>query len=382
MKKIFAILMALALCAAGGFGAFAAQDPADAGLKFHNGVFTIIQVSDLQQIYVSSPATHEFLWDLAAREQPDLFVLTGDNIADAWVRTLTHRTAKFWVRRSIDAYMDVFDRIYDQYGTKVTMVFGNHDAEGSGVTRAEEMEMYQAHRSFVGYDCGADTGSPGDHYGAHNLLIKNSSGSQFVYHLWFFDTGGPACDGVRKPAIDWFNRTNRAVGKLPSLAFQHIIVPEIWDALPKGQKAGQPLPASIKGVMRETPCNNAENDGQYEALRKAGNVKALFVGHDHVNTYEIRREGMPDLVNSPSSGFGAYGDLDLRGVRLIRLREDDLSDYQTEVITYLDFYQKNDPEGWLRVLRLAANNSLKNFGIVPDILFFIPALWVVRAIAR
>ena len=84
------------------------------------------------------------------------------------------------------------------------------------------------------------------------------------------------------------------------------------------------LPADVPGVMRESPGPGKYNEEQYAALTEAGNVLALFVGHDHVNTYEIKVPGGVDLVCSPGTGFGPYGDGDLRGVRVITLRENDL----------------------------------------------------------
>jgi hypothetical protein len=43
------------------------------------------------------------------------------------------------------------------------------------------------------------------------------------------DGDGYGC--VQRPQLDWFTAEKEANGKLPSIVFQHIIVPEIYDFL-------------------------------------------------------------------------------------------------------------------------------------------------------
>ena len=78
----------------------------------------------------------------------------------------------------------------------------------------------------------------------------------------------------------------------------------------------------------------------------------MFFGHDHKNTFEVSHKGV-DLVNSPTSGFGSYGDYG-RGVRIIDINEN-TTDYETEIIEYVDFYADND--AMLAQYDLYANES-------------------------
>jgi len=345
-------------------------------LKFQqDGSFKIIQVSDLQEVYLSGRITREFLYDLAKNERPDLFVLAGDNISSGGANLLIPALSRLAVKRSVDAFMDVFDRIYRDFGIPVTMVFGNHDNELLSVSRAEQFAFYEAHRSFIGWRSDADKGTfdvQGEHVGTHNLLIKDHAGIKPVFNLWLFDSGsndpagGYSC--VQKPQIDWFNATNQSIGKLPSFSFQHIIVPEIFDYLTPDRK----LPPGTVGELREDPCPGRVNEGQFEAMKAAGNVVAMFFGHDHVNTFELRLSGAPDLVNSPG-GFGSYGDLDLRGVRVITLKENDLSSYKTYCVSYRDYYGGS----FLGDLRLNMYQSLRTPATFIDTLVFWPLLRVI-----
>jgi len=377
MKRTISMLAALALCLCLAIPS-TAVDAGAANLKFkRDGTFKIIHVTDTQDFLLSGEITQEFLYDLAAAEKPDLFVLTGDNIASSGAKVFPKFLAKLLVKASVDNLMRAFDRIYRDFGIPVTMVFGNHDNEcGPGkVSRAEQFAMYAAHECFAGrYIPEADEGTEdeqGQHYGTHNLVIKNSAGTANAFNLWMFDSGSYDLDGgysgVQTPQIDWFERTNEAMGRLPSFAFQHIIVPEVFDFLTPERT----LPAGTRGELREPPCPGRSNDGQYEALR-AGGVLALFTGHDHVNTFELRVDGGTDLVNSPCTGFGSYGDLDLRGARVITLRDSDLSTYETEVVTFQGFYGPNT----LRRARLDMYQSMSTAATLLDWISFKPMLWL------
>ncbi|MCL2509059.1 MAG: metallophosphoesterase [Oscillospiraceae bacterium] len=413
MKRFVSILAALTLLCACLIIPVSAESgqsgDSPVNLTFRqDGSFKIIQVADLQEFMFSSEITRSFLYELAERERPDLFVLTGDNIhcsaADGFPRVV----GRAMIKSGIDGYMNVFDQIYDDFGARVTMVFGNHDNEAmKTITKAEEFVMYAAHRSFVGrYVAEADEGTEdeqGQHYGTHNLPISSSAGTAPVFGLWMFDSGsydprgGYSC--VQKPQIDWFKAANEATGKLPSLAFQHIAVPEVYDYLPQagpndpdayrrdfvddeGNEFSKyvylTLPDGAKGQVRESAGSGKYNQGQCAALDEAGNVLALFWGHDHTNTYELRRENGVDMVSSPATGFGSYGDHDMRGARVITLTESDLTAYDTYVVTYCDFYGKNP----LQQTRIKLFNDLNSWANLIDIITFRPFLWLLGLFAQ
>jgi hypothetical protein len=76
-----------------------------------DGTFKIIQVSDLQEAYFSSPVVREFLYDLAEKERPGLFILTGDNVssneADWKIDSASKRTGIKELKRSAPKEMAV-----------------------------------------------------------------------------------------------------------------------------------------------------------------------------------------------------------------------------------------------------------------------------------
>lgn len=347
MKKFLSIVMAVILCLGVMSVGASAVDVADKTLKFKgDGEFKIMQLADLQDTAFATRATYDYIRAIVAEEDPDLIVLTGDNISSGTGKESPVSLAKWNVKKAIDATMDVFDEL----NIPVAVVFGNHDGEGN-VSKEEQMAMYQAHKSCVGFDEG--DGLYG--CGTYNLPILSSDGKKVVYNLWMFDSnmydeefGG--YDHIDETQIDWYvNKSNELKAQnggvaVPSMAFQHIIVNEVYDTLveveagsansiQRGDKwLGLPEGA---GVLGEAPCPGTQDSLQFEKMVEQGDVKAMFFGHDHVNVFSVNYQGI-DIVNSPTSGFGSYGNKETRGVRIITINEKDTSKYETKVINYYE----------------------------------------------
>lgn len=235
MKKILAIFLSLTMvfAFAGGAGAaFCKDDPTvtDKTLRFgEDGEFTILQIADLQDGLLFRELTANFIKDLLDITEPDLVVLTGDNIAPdscptAGITALT-----------IDTYMSIFE----ERGVKVALVYGNHDYDRNVLNKDQQQKIYEQYSCFVGRDVPELSGT-----GTYNLPILASNSDETAFNLWFFDSqeknkennlGGYGC--VQKDQIQWYVDTEKALTAenggvpVPSMAFQHIIVPEIYDAL-------------------------------------------------------------------------------------------------------------------------------------------------------
>lgn len=354
MKKITAIILCACL-----FFSFAsvsvsakteAANSTEKQLRFNSdGTFKIIQVADLQDTAHPAKKALEYIKEIAEDEKPDLFVLTGDNISDSVARGYTKANSVKRVRKAIDAFMSVFEEI----GIPVAVVFGNHDAEGR-VSKEEQMAIYNE------YDCcvAIDEGDSLYGCGTYNLPVYSSDGKKVIYNLWLFDSNmyddvNGGYDHVHEDQIEWYVKTSEELKNqnggtpVPSMAFQHIIVNEVLSTLVQADKKTDGavkgddknyyiLPENAKGELLEIPCPGEVDSLQFEKMVEQGDVKAIFTGHDHNNSFEIPYKGI-DIVNSPTAGFGAYGAKN-RGVRVITLNEEDTSTYETELIKYLGNY--------------------------------------------
>ena len=375
MKKIISVILAAVLMLS--TLVFAGASAADSAAKLQfdsNGNFRIMQISDVQDGTVLTPAAKQFIRVVVNDAQPDLIVLTGDNISAGSATIGIHAIDKQLVKRGIDNYMSVFEEI----GIPVAIVFGNHDAEEI-VTKEEQMEYYTS------YDCcvAIDEGDALYGCGTYNLPIYSSKNAEKVaYNLWMIDSNmyddvNGGYDYVHQNQLDWYVNTSNALKAqnggepVPSMMFQHIIVKEIYDVIVE-------IPASEKdkyehveteengvkkyytfkgenyktGELNEMPCPPTFNGGQFDTVLNQGDVVAMFFGHDHKNTFEVNYKGV-DLVNSPTSGFGSYGDHG-RGVRIIDINENS-TDYETSIIRYIDFYA--DDKAMLEQYTLYANES-------------------------
>lgn len=392
MKKIISVLLAALLLFTLAVPAFAQDEGADEALHFgEDGKFTILQLSDFQDRFIFRPLTKEFINYLLDTVNPDLVVLTGDNIGPDSVKT--HAIGV----HNINSFMSIFE----ERGVKVAIVFGNHDTDRNSLTKEQQWEIYESYDCFVGVgDSEELTG-----YGTYNLPILSSDSEKIAFNLWFFDSqednvendlGGYGCVG--KDQIEWYKKAENALTAqnggtpVPSLAFQHIVVPEVYNTFTKlwqknedgtvdtfadaadfdsdyiveWQNGAYAFPKEYiddETFLGETPACPLYSNGQADALIETGNVLGIAVGHDHVNSYVVPYKSL-DIIQTPTASFGDYGDAN-RGARVITVSEDNTSEYETDVIFFREVFDLSDPEMYNRYV---LNSDSKEFTVWDRIL--------------
>lgn len=360
MKKALAVILAtVMLLSCVSVMAFAkTSEEADTHLQYNeDGTFRIMQVADMQDFAAMKPITKKLLRKALDTCKPDLIVLTGDNISSS-SGTFTLAAA------AIHQFMSIFE----EYGIPVVMTYGNHDDENTLATKAYQLSVYERYSCFIG--------CAGEDFGKDNLctyyvpIYSSTDKNEMVSNVWIVDSGsynedadnaiaendlgGYAC--VKKNQIQWYKETSEKLEaqygrKIPSLVFQHIVVPEIWDALeevPSGTAGSYghsgktlALPEGTNGVLGECPCPPAYSNGEFQTMVERGDVMAMFFGHDHTNTYEIEDYQGIDLINTAGVGFNSYNSIDV-GVRIIDLNENDPWSYETEMLSYFELNDYDD----------------------------------------
>ena len=353
MSVFLVMVLLLSVCTA---AVFAAADddfarPRQAHIAFDaDGKLRILQIADLQDDADLGESPRKLLRAAVEQTKPDLIVMTGDNIAGYSCPT------KEEAETAIRAFMDILE----EYGIPVAAVFGNHDDDGTLLTKEEQVALYSTYSCYIGCKGVVATktvgGNTTTNVGTYNIPVFDAADSDKVaYNIWCFDSGNynpdPAYGGygyVLPEQVDWYVRTSEALQAanggepVPSIAFQHIAPPQIYSALRqvpvwvpgavKGADKWYVLPNSgLSGWMKESPCppnpDFADGYRQVEAMAERGDVRAIFYGHDHVNNYIVPYKGI-DLVSSAGCTYHAYND-NHRGFRVITLDKADLQTYTT-----------------------------------------------------
>lgn len=353
-KRILAAVLALMLVLATAVPA-AAEAKSDA-LRFdENGEFRILHICDCQDTYPAEEDMFAYINHMLDYYKPHLVVLGGDNtVGDAETKELA-------IKELVQPYVD--------HKVPFTLVFGNHDEECGNIDKDVLLTYYQ---KYGGKYCLAYDAKPGiSGTATHNLPVLASDSNDIRFNVWMFDTGDYVADengkrlgydSVREDQINWYKETAKALAKqagstVPAIAFQHMIVGEIYEAmfpeipfelgdLTETYNNGKHYPivcpdtSVFKGHLFEPPSPGPFNYGQVDAMLETGDVKGIFVGHDHINSYEVNYKGI-QLVNTPGVTKHSYGNEMTRGSRLITINEENPAQVKSKVITYNDFALKD-----------------------------------------
>lgn len=318
-------------------------------LRFHDGRFKIMQVADIQELARVNPDSVKLVKLALEREKPDLVVFTGDQVYGL------HPSFRLGdTRRKITATLKEILAPLEEAGVPFAVTFGNHDDQ-CGIPNAEQAEIYAESPLYVGGFYRAD-----DDKGTCRIPLFADNGH--VFDLYLIDSNGQtdATGGylpVDRAQLDWFREERAETAEedgspVPAIVFQHIPVPEYYDVLrrvPKGTKGAveafrthknefYTLPEEIAaagGFLRESPATPDDNSGEFDVLKADGNVLALSVGHDHYNSFVAEKDGVK-LMYTQGCGFNVYGPGRQRGMRIITLREEDLSRFDTYTVTFDD----------------------------------------------
>lgn len=352
MKKVLSIPLIVSLLFAMFMPALAIENDGTTAkaMRFNeDGSFRILQLADLHKSDddVYEDVNTNLLHKLAESQHPDLVVITGD---------ITMSGTKEQIAGNIKEIMNAFG----DFSIPVAVVFGNHDSESGVISREDLMALYNSYPNSNSVDDGALL--PG--CGTYNIPILSSCSDNTAFNLWMIDSreyddqGRYGC--VTNEQIEWYvNKSNTLKAQnggeaVKSLLFQHIVVPEIYDALLEVKAL---TPYAVKriydnryyvlnpentnaGRLAEYPCPPYYNNGQFDAAVSQGDVLAMFFGHDHSNTFNIKYKGV-DLVATPKTNFQGISGID-RGARLITLNEADTSKYQTKLVPFSSLYSMKD----------------------------------------
>lgn len=377
MKRFISFLLVVAFI----FGiCVTANAENDNALHFGaDGKFSIMHVTDTHLENTNVDASVWAIGEACDRENPDLVVITGDNVknsnnADETKELITKLMTVFEVRN-----------------IPVAVTFGNHDSEDGAMSREELMAYYNT------FDCSVsvDDGEALSGCGTYNLPVYASNGDSVKFNVWVFDSGDYDSEGnygcVQADQVEWYKNKAKALKEanggetVYSLAFQHIIVPEIYDVFEKTDKKGLftfehryndgeyyrfDPEQDNHGILTETPCCGYLNFGQFDAMVETGDVLAVFSGHEHMNGFSVKNQGI-DIVNSISTRYNGDAYSSAYGYRMIEIDENNTRIYSTRVVRWnklfsikdaFDYKADGDDFGFRTALDIAFKGFFKKLG--------------------
>ena len=313
------LLLALFLVAAAAAGK--GKKRGGGGLRFRRegGTFKVLQVADMHYADGRSTAcedvlpeqvagcsdlnTTAFLYRVIRAEDPDLVVFTGDNIYGA---------------DSTDAAKSMDAAIAPAIAMNLPWAagIGNHDQEGTLSREGVMQHLVGMKNTLSRFN---PEGVEIDGFGNYNLEVGGVEGTllanKSVLNMYFLDSGDystvpsiPGYGWIKASQEAWFRKTSSSLQKnytneeprqkepAPALAYFHIPLPEFSSF----------TASNFTGVKQEGISSPSINSGFFTTMVEAGDVKAAFIGHDHLNDFCGKLTGI-QLCYAGGFGYHAYG---------------------------------------------------------------------------
>ena len=273
-------------------------------LKFRNGYFKIVQLTDLHYklgVKASQQAL-DCIREMVTEEKPDLVMVTGDLIYSM----------------PADSTLSVVLSTLSSLGVPFAITFGNHDYDFKAPSAALYAQMQKTSHCVMPVQQGKNLD--------YSLPVMSSNGKRTAAVLYCIDThnrssiaGVDGYQWITQSQITWYRQRSSVYkqqngGKpLPALAFMHIPLPEYNYATDNTQ-------CPMYGSRLERAYAPSLNSGMFTAMKEQGDVMGVFCGHDHDNDYAVAYYGILLAHGRFSGGNTEYNHLK-SGARVIVLKE-------------------------------------------------------------
>lgn len=251
-----------------------------------NLAFRVLQITDVHIKNNKSKDKKAFdtINQMVEVAKPDLIIVTGDITSE-------HDNMKAF---------KIFGEYMEGLNIPWTMTFGNHDAEGE--TDKATLSDYLLTLQNCVYEAGPeDVDGMGNHY----INVTNKDGKVITSLIMmdsnmYYMTEEGVNDGYDKfhdNQIAWYEQTIKNIAKevngdeskvVDSLAFFHIPMREYDTAYTQSKKDK----SKLYGYKFEQVFSSKYDDEMFETMLRLGSTKAVYVGHDHMNSYAVDYKGI------------------------------------------------------------------------------------------
>ena len=287
-----------------------------------NGDFKVLYIGDVQfhGEHVGAD-TMGYIKTLVDREDPDLVLFLGDNHYGGNVTATQFRT-----------YLTDMVGYIEEKQIPWAHVYGNHDDDANVLMKEQQQEIYES------FDYCLSKAGDKDLFGVGNyaLPVLSNDGTKIEFVIYALDSGSyrdtplaneTTPDGlhkwvgkyeaIQKDQVEWYKETSQLLAefngaKVPGMMYFHIPMQETYIAW--SQRHTLDLPYT--GEQGEPVCAPTFNAGLFDAIKARGDVQIVCNGHDHINDFTVKYQGVTLCYNG-SVGTEAYYDADMLGGRVV-----------------------------------------------------------------
>ncbi len=306
-----------------------------------SGKFRVMSLNDIQDGSNVNSRVIAMITNAIARYKPDLVVFIGDNVTGGLSESAFKSSASQFLQPLLDS------------NTKYAVTFGNHDDEGA-INKTDQYAYYISHggNNAVDHDVEPLTGVGS---GLIPIYPNGQTSGAPAFQVYLMDSGtyapGGGYDCPYTNQIDYYIQRSIQYPNVPSLWYQHIIVPDVYakcmttiynstkvsffgNGKPFSGKlywlqpsrinwAKSGVATTVKEIYKEGPCpanlstyESTEHRSSptygsktlYESWVAYGNMLGTYYGHDHKNSFVSTTADGIDIGFSKGATLNSYND--------------------------------------------------------------------------
>ena len=335
-----------------------------------NGDFKVVVFSDTQ-CSTDNPnnaalkETVNNLKTIVDREQPDLVLLAGDisyNMSSA---------------QKLENYLNILMGYVEEKQIPWAHVYGNHDDECntaggySAISKEEQQKVYESFEYCISKDVDGLFG-----VGNYVLPVLSYDGSSIAFNIWGLDSGAYTSNPInnmyqgsnyflgkyeyiQKNQIDWYTETSALLekyngAKIPAMMYFHIPLQEFYTAWNQKTTEAE-FQFEWEGEKNENISAATINCGLFAAILQTGDVKLVASGHDHINDFMVKYNGVK-LCYTACTGTEVYHNDHQLGGRVIEFSTED----PWNIDTRMSYVQDRNPDNDLLNMTINNDGSVTN----------------------
>ena len=297
--------------------------------------FKILQLTDIHLggsnfSYRKDKLALSAVYKLIEYTKPDLVIVTGDLVFPLGIMSFSFNNS---------APIMQFASFMRNINIPWAFTYGNHDTESLAVLSEQEVDALFQSLSFKKSRNLLYPYIQPNIYGRNNQIIEiRNKENRLLQALFLLDSnsytgkGFDSYDYIHEDQVAWYEKSildlSKKEGKMiSSLAFFHMPLQEYQEAYTLYKEGSDEVLYHFGkiGEKKETICISKHPSSLFSKAVELGSTKAMFCGHDHLNTISLTYQGI-QLTYGLSIDYLAYPDIEekteQRGATLITLLSD------------------------------------------------------------